>query len=255
MTSATHYKIYCITESKYVDGWGTSAPTTCYNNNTHSVNSDSVQVIEVVSSDVVKIREDSIVIPRNVWIKHIEFDNVASNDYQHQYFTFNILTSMYSFTFSTDDTNKGDSFTIAVNPDTTLGLITENMLIGDTSLHAPPGLLAYGWNGFELTLTDGTNTDDLGMILTIDQVTGIVTFSNAITHNYSSSNTVIKMTYYTMKSLKFGAPAMLKFGDDVIGGSTAPIGTTVRFTYYNNTQPGDLTDAPKNFVMYMTLLF
>lgn len=255
MTTVNHYKIYCNTEAKYVDGWGTTSPTTCYNNNTHSVNSNSVQVIEIVSSDVVKIREDSITIPRNVWIKHIEFTNIESNSSQDQYFTFDILTSMYSFTLVTDDTNKGDEFTIAINPDTTLGLITQNITAGDTTLYAPPGLLAYGWNGFELKVTDGTNTDVLGRMTNIDKTTGIVTFATPTAHSFSSANTLVKMTYYTMKDLKFGAPGTLRFGDDVIGGSTPPVGTVVKFTYKNNTQAGDLTDTPKSFIMYLTLLF
>jgi hypothetical protein len=254
-TAINHYKIYCNTEAKYVDGWGASTPTVCYNNNTHSVNTNSIQLLEIISTNQVKIKEDSVIIPRNVWIKHVEFSNIESNSSQDRYFTFDIVTSMYSFTLSTDDTNKGDEFTIAVNPDTTLGLITQNITAGDTTLYAPPGLLAYGWNGFELKVTDGTNTDSLGRILSINQTTGVVTFSIPAVHSFSSSNTLVKMTYYTMNSLKFGAPGVLRFGDDVIGGSTAPIGTTVKFTYKNNTQPGDLTDKPKSFILYMTLLF
>ncbi len=255
MSSVNRYKIYCNTEAKFVEGWGTTTPTACYNNNTHDINPNSWQIIEVISSDVVKIKEDSVIIPRNVWIKHIEFSNVESNTSQDQYFTFSILTSMYSFTLATDDTNKGDELSISVNPDTTLGLITQNISIGATSLYAPAGLLAYGWNGFELKITDGTNTNLLGAIKTIDKVTGIVTFTNPTINNFSSTNTLVKMTYYTMKDLKFGAPGVMKFGDDVIGGSTPPIGTVVKFTYKNNTQPGDLTDTPKSFILYLTLLF
>lgn len=256
MSSAVNrYKIYCNTEAKFVEGWGTNVPTACYNNNTHGVNLNSWQIIETVSSDVVKIKEDSIVIPRNVWIKHIEFSNVASGTTQDQFFTFSILTSMYSFTLATDDTNKGDELTIAINPDTTLGLISQNVSAGDTSLYAPAGLLAYGWNGFEIKITDGVNTNLLGAIKNIDKVTGIVTFTNPAVNNFSSTNTLVKMTYYTMKDLKFGAPGIMRFGDDVIGGATPPIGTVTKFTYKNNTQPGGSTDTPKSFILYLTLLF
>ncbi len=255
MSSATHYKIYCNTEAKYVDGWGTSPPTACYNNNTHDVNLNSVQAIEVVSNDIVKIKEDSVVIPRNVWIQDIEFSGISPSTSQQKTFTFDIVTSMYSFSFVTDNDNRGDEFTIAVNPDTTLGLITQNVAIGDTTLHAPPGLLLYGWNGFELKLTDGVNTDDLGKIISINKETGVVTFTNPAEHNFSAANTLVQMTYYVMKTLKFGAPGVLKFGDDIIGGASPAIGTTVRFTYHNNT-PADTPGAvAKNFVMYMTLLF
>ena len=162
---------------------------------------------------------------------------------------------MYSFTFPVDSTNKGDDITIAVNPDTTLGLVTQNINIGDTTLYAPAGLLAYGWNGFEIKITDGTNTNDLGPIKSIDKNTGIVVFTNPAINSFSSTNTLVKMTYYVMKNLKFGSPGIMRFGDDIIGGSSPPIGTVVKFTYKNNTQPGDPGDDPKTFIMYLTLLF
>jgi hypothetical protein len=253
--SVAQYKIYCNTEAAYVTGWGTSPPTTCYNNSGHSVNANSVQVIEIVASDVVRIKEDSIVIPRNVTITSIKFTGVESNSSQNQYYTFLIPVSMYSFTMGSDDTNRGDDFSIAVNPNTTLGLITQNITAGATSLYAPAGLLLYGWNGFYITVTDGTNTDELGRIITIDKVTGVVTFETPAVHNFSSTNTVVKMTYYTMKDYRFGAPGIYKFGDDVVGGASPPVGTVVQFTYKNNTMPGDLTDSPKDFVIHLTLLF
>jgi hypothetical protein len=253
--SVSKYKIYCNTENKYVEGWSQESPITCYNNNSHSVNLDSIQVLEVISSDVVSVKEDKIIIARNVWLKHIEFINVESQTSQDQYFTFDIPVSMYSFTFVTDDTNRGDDFTIAINPDTTLGLITTNITAGDTTLSAPPALLMYGTLGFELKVTDGTNTDELGIITNINKTTGIVTFKNPAVHSFSSVNTVVKMTYYTAKNLRFWAAGVTKWGEDVIGGSAPPIGTVAKFTYRNNTYPGDLTDSPKNFVMYMTLLF
>ncbi len=251
MSSVGNYKIYCNDENKYVSGWSVAPPSACYNNNAHDININSVQLIQTISTDTVKIKEDSILIPRNVWIKHIEFTGIYPQTSQDQYFTFKIPISMYSFTFVTDNTNKGDEFTIAVNPDTPLGLITENLNAGVTTLHAPPGLLLYGWNGFELKITDGTNTDDLGMILSIDKDTGIVEFENKTEHNFSSNNSVVKMTYYTMKNFKFGAPGVQRYGDDIIGGASPPIGTVVKFTYNNNSASGD----PKNFIMSLTLLF
>lgn len=254
-TTVSRYKIYCTIEAQYVEGWGTTAPAACYNNNTHSVNLNSVQVIEQVASDTVKIKEDSIVIPRNVWIKDIRFTDVESNSSQTQTFVFDITVSMYSFTLTTDDTNKGDEFTIAVNPNTPIGAITADLSIGSTTLNAPAGLLAYGWNGFELKISDTVNTNDLGRITTIDKVNGTVTFTNATTDLFLANQGVLYMTYYTMKELKFGAPGTLKFGEDVIGGAMVPVGTTVSFTYKNNTMPGDLTDSPKTFIVYLTLLF
>ena len=39
------YRIYCITENRFVSGYGTNYPTTCYNNPSHTVNSNGVNLI------------------------------------------------------------------------------------------------------------------------------------------------------------------------------------------------------------------
>lgn len=254
MSTVYKYKIYCTTEEKYVEGWGTTAPTVCYNNNTHTVNSNSVQTIDTIASDAVSIKEDKVQVARNVKIEFIEFKNVESNSTQTVEYKFDIVTSMYSFQFMADDTNKGDELTIA-GVDTTMGLIAASLSPGATTLYAPPALLAYGTQGFYLKLTDGTNTDELGYILSIDKIAGTVTFQNATTHSFSSSNTLVKMTYYIMKSVKIGPPATYMFCDDVVGGTAVPLNTVVKFIYKNNSMPGDLTDEPKSLIVYLTLLF
>jgi len=39
------YRIYCVTESKFIYGFGSSIPTQCYNNVAHTVNSNSPSLI------------------------------------------------------------------------------------------------------------------------------------------------------------------------------------------------------------------
>lgn len=47
--SVTNYRLYCNTESEWVNGWGVTAPNTCYNNNTHDVNLNSIQELGIVT--------------------------------------------------------------------------------------------------------------------------------------------------------------------------------------------------------------
>jgi hypothetical protein len=255
MSTVYKYKIYCVTENKYVEGFSTGVPTTCYNNNTHSINPNSYQLLDTISTEQYTVKEDKVPVARNVVIECIQFVDVKSASSQSVDFKFDIVTSMYSFKFMADDTNKGDEITISVNPDTTLGLITSSITAGATTIGAPPGLLAYGWPGFNLKLTDGVNTDDIGRILAIDKINSTVTFSIPTVHSFSSTDTLVKMTYYTMRDLKIGPSAVYAFCEDIIGGSAPPSGTVVRFTYKNNSQPGDLLDQPKSLNIYLTLLF
>lgn len=55
MSTISKFSIYCIEEEKWVYSWGTDSPTKCSNNTTHLVNLNSVQIIEIVSSQNVEI--------------------------------------------------------------------------------------------------------------------------------------------------------------------------------------------------------
>ncbi len=255
MSTATQYKIFCNTENSYITGWGTTPPTVCYNNNGHTVNSNSVQVIQTITSNEVTVKEDSISVNRNARIEAIYFTNVASFDTQDKTYVFQYPTSMYSYTFSVDDTNKDDEITISVNENTTMGLITSNVTAGATVIHAPVALLLYGQVGMNLSLVDDVNTDEIGYILSIDQNAGTVTCSIPTEHSFSSSNTVVKMTYYVMRDLRLSNAGVYKWFDDIIGGSPPPVGTTVKFTYRNNAMFNEIDSTPKNFTIYLTVLF
>jgi hypothetical protein len=254
-TTVKKYKIYCNTENSFVEGWGESSPSTCYNDSTHSINLNSVQEIDTVNNSQVKIIEDGVKVSRNVKVVHIEFENVEANQSQTKIYTFRYITSMYSYKFATDDTNKGDSITIAIDPNSPMGLITQDITTGDTVISAPLPLVLYGSAGFNVNISDGVNSDDLGEIISIDKVNNTIEVENPAQHDYSAIDTTAYMTYYNMRNMKIGPPQMYAFGEDIIGGASVPVGTNVHFTYTNNATTIDLTDEPKNMSIYMTILF
>lgn len=55
MTTVNRYRIFCNTENTYVYTWSTSPPTTCPNNNTHTVDAQSVTLIDSVSEDTISL--------------------------------------------------------------------------------------------------------------------------------------------------------------------------------------------------------
>lgn len=251
MATVYEYKIYCETEAAYVTGLSKTEPTVCFNNNTHTVNTASVQIIDTISSNLVSIKEDKLDVGRNTWVESIDISNVDANQTVSVSFTFPIAVSMYSFTFITDSTNKGDYLSIYANEDTTLGLIGADLNIGVTSMTGPAGLILYGVVGFHITVTDGTNTDYLGIIKSIDKVTNIVTFEHATTHSFSSANTLVKMTVRVLDDLRICGSGIYRFFDDVIGGAAIPAGTVAKFSYTNNSG----SENDKFLSIYMTCLY
>jgi hypothetical protein len=255
MSTATEYKIYCTTENQYVSGWGTAPPTVCYNNNAHTVNANSVQVIQVISSDQVTVKQSTVITNKNTRLETVKFTDVAVDATQTQTYTFLYPSNLYSFTFAVDDTNKGDEITIVFNENETMGLITQNAGIGDTVINAPAALLLYGNVGYNLTLTDGVNTDDLGLILAIDTNADTVTVQNATTHAFLASNTSAKMSYFVMKNMTLSNAGVYKWFDEIISAAAPAVDSVITFRYKNNGIFRAIDDTPANFVIYMSLQF
>lgn len=52
MTTVNRYRLFCQTESTYVYTWATSIPSTCPNNNQHTIDSNSIVQVDSVSENL-----------------------------------------------------------------------------------------------------------------------------------------------------------------------------------------------------------
>ena len=50
-----NYRLYCNTESNYVNSWGQSVPTLCPHNSAHSINSNNITIVDTISSSISQI--------------------------------------------------------------------------------------------------------------------------------------------------------------------------------------------------------
>ena len=57
-TEVNYYRYYCQTESNYVYKWDTSVPTTCPNNVGHVIDSNTITIIDSVSTNQVEVVND-----------------------------------------------------------------------------------------------------------------------------------------------------------------------------------------------------
>ena len=59
MTTVNHYKLWCSTENAYAYTWGTSPPTTCPHDTSHTVDTNTTVITESVSPNLVTIQAPS----------------------------------------------------------------------------------------------------------------------------------------------------------------------------------------------------
>lgn len=58
-TEVNYFRFYCTTESNYVYKWDTTNPSTCPNNNSHTIDSNSITIIDSVKTNNVTITDIS----------------------------------------------------------------------------------------------------------------------------------------------------------------------------------------------------
>lgn len=231
MSKVNKYQIYCNTEAAYVYYWNTSPQTVCPNNNTHSVNINSNSIIHTVASNNVTVLEESTPTGGNYKSVCYKLDcttGLSSHDYSFPY-----PISALSISFNTSSDNQNDDLEVIIGPETTIGVLTAAVSSTDTVFTVSSTVIAYLNIGFFITLNDGTNKDDCGVVTNIDSVNSQITVNTAAINGFAIG-TPVQMSVKVIDNFTIGYSGRCVLGDSKIGGSYVPTGTIVRVNYTNN---------------------
>lgn len=229
------YRIFCNTESQNVYQWGTVAPTTCPNNTAHSINPNSISVVDQIASNAVKIQSESV--PTGGYFRSETFKVIAAgNTTTASQFVWPFNISLLMVSCTTTSEHEGDSITAEVPSNLTVGAITQDVSIGDTVLNVSLSVINYVAIGFYISITDGTNTDTLNRIISIDKINNKITLETASTHNYSAATpTYVSMTVSPLHDFEFGPPQTYHLGQSSLGASHIPANVPIVVKYTNIT--------------------
>ncbi len=248
MTSTVYkWRIYCQTSAQYEELWSVTEPTLCPVNTAHTITTGSAAIIDQISINEVKIKENDVPTNGYYQVDHFYVEAAANTttniDFTNSDYDFNI----YSISYQTEETHRGDSMDITINPNTVVGVITANLNASSTEATVSSTVLQYIKPGFRVNFTDGVNTDVCGLVTDVNTVTSKITFNTANTHAFAAATpTYVRMTVaYTKSAIKIGGPMNTVFGAGKIGGSYVPRSTVVRVAY-TNTSPTD----SKTLVIY-----
>lgn len=228
------WRVYCITEDAWSEGILTEnqgVPISCFNNALHTINTASHQQLEVLSDTIVNIKEETI--PTNGYYKSKGYCITCEPGVTTTEYTFPHPITALSIVFSTDISQKDDKLETIVAPDTIIGVITETASPSQTSISVNSTVLEHASLGFFLTLSDGTNTNQLGIISNIDKINSVITFTTPIVDTFQQG-TFVKISVVVIENFIFGYPGSYTFGESKIGGSHIPANTIIRVNYTNN---------------------
>jgi hypothetical protein len=232
------FRIFCSTEAAYVYTWDDSVPTTCPHNNTHTIDADTIAIIDSVHSNAISVVQETGVTGGNYCCKSGALQvGTLSQASQDISWPFPISVACVGFTAGAQ--NVGDAVLSEVAPDTAIGVLTADAAPGGTVLSVSSTAVQYGVVGTWVAITDGATTQALGRILALDPVAGAMTVEAAPTAAMSAASpTYVQMTYRNI-DVHIPAPGSYVFGARSLRASYIPANTTIRISYTNNHDPAD----------------
>ncbi len=252
MTSKTihKYRTFCLTENTLVYSWGETPPITCPNNDTHTIDTNSISIVDSVSSKKINISQDNGLTGGNFRAETIKAV-IKPNTTEIFDFSWPFDMSVHTVHFVTNAQHIGDKFSCIIAPNTIIGVITNNVNVGDTTFHVSPTVLQYANMGYIISLFDGANKSIVGYVISKDLVNSTITCHDPSTNVFSASSpTYVMLEIRNIYEFEIGDPNKYDIGQSLIQSGLIPANTIVRLEYKNNSK----TDA-KSFIFYFEYFY
>jgi hypothetical protein len=225
--SVKKWQIYCIEESKWVEGWSVDKPIVCFNHNTHEINPNSQQILETTQLITVKIDQEEIPTGGHYCCEGFVFDcppNVVTV-YPVRW-PIPITTSVV--TIQALPENIGDIVNCIVNPKTLVGGTTSFVSAGSTRCSVNSTVIENAKVGYECFI----NNELLGRIINIFPLTFEVEFETPTTVNYNMGNPF----FIQLRIIRnHQVTEFFQLGASNIGGKYVPQQFVTHVIYTNNS--------------------
>jgi hypothetical protein len=186
-----HWNYYCETEQSNVDEYAALMPTTCINGVDHVLNTENNPVAtrdEAYVPNTFRIESETYLTNGHYRCKTLAVDVEAgaTNSVQLTYpYAINIVRAAFI------PRRAGDIVDVTIARDFTQGdLVTADYPVGTTSWLVSPEFLPYIGIGSRISITDGTTTDDLGEVSTVDATAMSFTSTKASGDDFKVSATL-----------------------------------------------------------------
>lgn len=232
VSGLNHYSLFCVSENKFVDTFCKDIPTNCPVDSTHIILPDTI--LEKLDFDVgIPIRQEYVKTGGNY---RAESRSIVTEPNTTTTVEFNwpMAINVAMVKFITSSNMDGDIINSMIAPDSIIGVITQNVQIGDTIMSVYPTVLQYLFIGYYVKLDDGANVNDLGMILSIDSDNLKITFEKGTVNNFEAGS-MVRMTICNILDFEIGPAGYYEFGSSHLCASYIPTGTIVKMTYKNNS--------------------
>ena len=229
------YRIFCVTESKNVYVWAETEPTACPNNTAHTINTNSISIVDRRDPNEVRINEETTPTGGHFKVETVAVPvaggvDVVTTATKSWFHPVSILT----FNFGTTADHQGDIITIDAPSDFTIGVITQAVAPGATVIQVSQSAIDIIGIGYYVKLDNGTNASNLGRVLAMNKVTRNITVETATTNGFLvGTPTQVKISVRTLDAYEIAEPSRYKFGASKFRGIYIPANAIVKISYTN----------------------
>ncbi len=241
MTTVNQYRMYCTDEAQYVTAWACSQPSACPHNTAHTLDPEQTCIVDTVSTSSVVIDSKSYAGTQGFYIMEGERISIASGApgvVQSHNVMFDLPTRVYGVQLYVTDSNVGDHLDMALNPDTTVGVLTQAAPTGTTIFAVNETVLQHAVPGFSVSFYDAATdtTHAGGRILAVSTSGGTLTCSGAVPEavTLGAGTTQVRLTLYVARGIQLPRASTYQIGYGTMGSKPLPAGTTCCIRYSNS---------------------
>jgi len=229
MTSVYNFRIYCNTENTYTFKWDSIEPTTCPNNNSHSIDVNSISIIDEVKTNSVNIiqQKNTGEFYRAESRKVTAPPGISYHDY---IFLYDI--SVLTVGIDTLENNHDDIINVFIAPNTIIGVLTQTTQENQSNIYVSQSVLNNIQKGFVVSILSEGIFYNLGECLNIDKIEMKITLSQNINQVFNTGSYVC-LTVNNIKNFILCKNVHYVLGQKTIKSTFLPSGQIVRLEYNN----------------------
>ena len=247
--SLNKYRVRCTTDNKYEYVWAETTPTTCPINTHHSIDSTLTSIVDTKEDNEVVIREEGIKTGGHYQAQSFDVICDATTGWKEKTVSFPFPIGLLSAEWRNKTENDGDEIEVCVGVDTIIGTLTSDVSEGD-EINVTQSVIDNIAIGFKCSITDGTNTDDLGRILSVSPSGLTLTVeTDVVTAFIASTPTYVRQTIVMIPRLVLADSGTFELGGSKIGASYIPANIPIRIRYNN------ISATAKTFSIVMEYLY
>jgi hypothetical protein len=239
MSVLNEYRVFCITENQFVTGYledGKSC-TSCFNNNTHTINQNSISIINTITQNTTIISTQAPNQTNGNFRREGKILTALPNTVTKQTTNFNYPIGMLAFNVDYNVSNQGDMFEAIIMPinQSPIGILNQELVSGQTIIHINPESLVLLKTGFNLVLQNSTTgiIEEESEIISIDPIASTITLVSGIVSSFKTGD-YISFLMKRCKSVYINTTGSYSIGN-FLRSSLFPTQLQAQIRYTNNS--------------------